>query len=59
MMVDRVPEDKQRKMVHLYGWQDSGSPKEVHILIPQTWESIRFHDSGELRLQRELRVLSR
>lgn len=34
-MVDGVPEEKQRKMVHLYCWQDTGSPKEVHILIPR------------------------
>lgn len=55
MMVDGDPEEKQRKMVHLYGWQDSGSPK-VHILIPRICEHVIMWQ-GVFKLQTELRLL--
>ena len=55
-MVDGVPEEKQRKMVHLYGWQDTSSPKEVHILIPRICEYVVMWQ-GVFKLQTELRLL--
>ena len=56
MMVDGFPEEKQRKMVHLYGWQDTSSPKEVHILIPRICEYVVMWQ-GVFKLQTELRLL--
>ena len=35
------------------------APKDIHVLIPRTFEYIRLQGKGELRLQMELRsVLS-
>ena len=47
----------QGKLLSFCGQHNNVVSKDVHVLIPRTWEYVRLHSEGELKLQMELKGL--